>query len=179
MNGTDFLRVDLPIDLVESKVKDLIAGGGVRVELQLLDRLEAKGYVIAAHQIQISPQVGGEIVWLDPNFKEGAIYKKGDKLAEFEKENEVDFSFGVQGLSRFRVNAFRQRGVISLVCRAGVPVAVCGQLAGDPEAVPLLVGLGVRELSVAPARIPEVKQALASMTLDEMRALAQQRLAGA
>ncbi len=44
--------------------------------------LEAKGYVIAAHQIQISPQVGGEIVWLDPNFKEGAIYKKGDKLAE-------------------------------------------------------------------------------------------------
>lgn len=69
--------------------------------------------------------------------------------------------------------------LISLVCRAGVPVAVCGQLAGDPEAVPLLVGLGVRELSVAPARIPEVKQALASMTLDEMRALAQQRLAGA
>jgi HlyD family secretion protein len=46
--------------------------------------LEAKGYVIAAHQIQISPQVGGEIVWLDPNFKEGAVYKKGDKLAEID-----------------------------------------------------------------------------------------------
>jgi multidrug resistance efflux pump len=44
--------------------------------------LEARGYVIAAHQIQISPQVGGEIVWLDPNFKEGAIYTKGAKLAE-------------------------------------------------------------------------------------------------
>ena len=46
--------------------------------------LEAKGYVIAAHQIQISPQVGGEIIWLDPNFKEGAVYKKGDKLAEID-----------------------------------------------------------------------------------------------
>jgi multidrug resistance efflux pump len=46
--------------------------------------LEAKGYVIAAHQIQLSPQVGGEIVWLDPNFKEGAIYQKGDKLAEID-----------------------------------------------------------------------------------------------
>jgi multidrug resistance efflux pump len=46
--------------------------------------LEARGYVIAAHQIQISPQVGGEIVWLDPNFKEGAIYTKGDKLAEID-----------------------------------------------------------------------------------------------
>jgi multidrug resistance efflux pump len=44
--------------------------------------LEAKGYVIAAHQIQISPQVGGEVVWLDPNFKEGAIYTKGARLAE-------------------------------------------------------------------------------------------------
>jgi HlyD family secretion protein len=44
--------------------------------------LDAKGYVIAAHQIQLSPQVGGEIIWLDPRFKEGAIYKKGDRLAE-------------------------------------------------------------------------------------------------
>ncbi|MFL5885838.1 MAG: type IV pili twitching motility protein PilT, partial [Thermoleophilaceae bacterium] len=41
-----------------------------------------------------------------------------NKLAEFEADNEVDFSFSVPGLSRFRVNAFRQRGVISLVCRA-------------------------------------------------------------
>ncbi len=44
--------------------------------------LDAKGYVIAAHQIQLSPQVGGEIIWLDPNFREGAVYKKGDRLAE-------------------------------------------------------------------------------------------------
>jgi multidrug resistance efflux pump len=45
---------------------------------------EATGYVIAAHQIQISPQVGGEIVWLDPRFKEGAIYQKGERLAEID-----------------------------------------------------------------------------------------------
>src|SRR3954447_14555185 len=41
-----------------------------------------------------------------------------DKLDEFTKDNEVDFAFGMPGLSRFRVNAFRQRGVISLVLRA-------------------------------------------------------------
>jgi twitching motility protein PilT len=40
------------------------------------------------------------------------------KLEEFHSEHEVDFSFSVPGCSRFRVNAFRQRGVISLVCRA-------------------------------------------------------------
>jgi multidrug resistance efflux pump len=47
--------------------------------------LDAKGYVIAAHQIQLSPQVGGEIIWLDPRFKEGAVYKKGDRLAEVDQ----------------------------------------------------------------------------------------------
>jgi twitching motility protein PilT len=40
------------------------------------------------------------------------------KLTEFEAEHEVDFSYAVPGLARFRVNAFRQRGVISIVCRA-------------------------------------------------------------
>lgn len=46
--------------------------------------LDSKGYVIASHQIQLSPQVGGEIIWLDPNFREGAVYKKGDRLAEID-----------------------------------------------------------------------------------------------
>jgi twitching motility protein PilT len=41
-----------------------------------------------------------------------------DKLEEFAEEHEVDFSYSLPGLSRFRVNAFRQRGVVSLVARA-------------------------------------------------------------
>ncbi len=40
------------------------------------------------------------------------------KLEEFAAEHEVDFSFEIPGVARFRVNAFRQRGLISLVCRA-------------------------------------------------------------
>jgi multidrug resistance efflux pump len=46
--------------------------------------LQAKGYVIPVHQIQLSPQVGGEIIWLDPRFLEGAVYKQGDRLAEID-----------------------------------------------------------------------------------------------
>ena len=45
------------------------------------------------------------------------------KLAEFEAENEVDFSHAVEGLGRFRVNAFRQRGSVSIVMRA-IPMAI-------------------------------------------------------
>jgi twitching motility protein PilT len=40
------------------------------------------------------------------------------KLKEFSEEHEVDFSFEIPEVARFRVNAFRQRGVISLACRA-------------------------------------------------------------
>jgi twitching motility protein PilT len=41
-----------------------------------------------------------------------------ERRAEFERDNEVDFSYSIEGLARFRVNAFRQRGSISIVCRA-------------------------------------------------------------
>ncbi|HEY2570655.1 MAG TPA: type IV pilus twitching motility protein PilT [Solirubrobacteraceae bacterium] len=40
------------------------------------------------------------------------------KLDEFAKEHEVDFSFELSGVARYRINAFQQRGVISLACRA-------------------------------------------------------------
>jgi twitching motility protein PilT len=46
------------------------------------------------------------------------LLKDEKKIAEFKTENEVDFSYGLQGVARFRVNAFRQRGAISIVCRA-------------------------------------------------------------
>ena len=46
-----------------------------------------------------------------------------DKLAEFERDNEVDFAYAVEGLARFRVNAFRQRGMISVAARV-IPYAV-------------------------------------------------------
>ena len=46
-----------------------------------------------------------------------------NKLAEFDTENEVDFSYQIEGLARFRVNAFRQRGYVSLVMRA-IPVNI-------------------------------------------------------
>jgi multiphosphoryl transfer protein len=48
-------------------------------------------------------------------------------------------------------------------------VGVCGELAGDPAAALLLAGLGVRELSMAASRIPEVKEALRAATMTELR----------
>jgi twitching motility protein PilT len=47
-----------------------------------------------------------------------SVLASQEKLDEFAREQEVDFSYSVPGLARFRVNAFHQRGVISLVFRA-------------------------------------------------------------
>jgi len=46
-----------------------------------------------------------------------------DKLESFDDDNEIDFSYAVADLARFRVNAFRQRGSVSVVARV-IPFAV-------------------------------------------------------
>jgi len=51
-------------------------------------------------------------------------------------------------------------------------VAVCGEMAADPAAAALLVGLGVHELSVSPPAIPAVKHAVRSMSVGEVKQLA-------
>jgi phosphocarrier protein FPr len=59
----------------------------------------------------------------------------------------------------------------------GRMVGVCGEIAGDPVAVPILVGLGVRELSAAPPAVPRVKRAVRETDLGSARSLADQALA--
>lgn len=56
------------------------------------------------------------------------------------------------------------------------PVAVCGGLASDPEAVPLLLGLGVTELSVVPSLVPRVKAQVCALGLAQCRELAARAL---
>jgi multiphosphoryl transfer protein len=55
---------------------------------------------------------------------------------------------------------------------ASKPVAVCGGMASDPLAIPLLLGLGVRELSVVPIRVPAVKALVSRLEIQGCRALA-------
>jgi phosphocarrier protein FPr len=61
--------------------------------------------------------------------------------------------------------------------QAGVTVAVCGELAASPLAAPLLLGLGVRELSVTPPAIAFVKEAVRAVRLTVSCNLARQALA--
>ncbi len=54
---------------------------------------------------------------------------------------------------------------VEAALRAHIPVSVCGEIAGDPRYVPLLLGLGVRELSMAPPNLPRVKRRVRHLNL--------------
>jgi len=107
----------------------------------------------------------------------------------------VDFvSIGTNDLTQYALAAERGNGgvaalsdaldpgvlhLIDHVCRAAsgrVEVAVCGEAASDELAIPVLIGLGVRELSVSPYAVPRVKAAIRDLDLERCSSLAQQAL---
>ncbi len=78
------------------------------------------------------------------------LAEHSDKMAAFDSENEIDFSYTVDGLARFRVNSFRQRGSVSIVARVipftvrtieelGLP-AVIEKIADEERGLILLTG---------------------------------------
>jgi len=110
--------------------------------------------------------------------------------------NEVDFfSIGTNDLTQYTLAAERGNpalyyladGLHPAVLRligevataahqAGKWTGICGELGGDPEATPILVGLGVDELSLNPAGIPRIKSIIRDLTMERARALAEQAL---
>jgi phosphotransferase system enzyme I (PtsI) len=65
------------------------------------------------------------------------------------------------------------RGVVQAAQHAGVPVAICGEMAAEPAYVLVLLGMGLEEFSMNPVAIPKVKKALRMVTAEEMRILAE------
>ncbi len=103
------------------------------------------------------------------------------------------FSVGTNDLTQYALAAERGNesvaeladgldpGVLRLIAAlcndAGrVPVSVCGELAADPLAVPVLLGLGVRSLSVVPPAVALVKQRVREIDLGEARRLSAEAL---
>ncbi len=98
------------------------------------------------------------------------------------------FSLGTNDLTQYTIavdrvnfrvaNMFRPThpGVVRLMrhtIAAGIPTAVCGEMGGDINLVPLLVGLGVAELSVGAHLLPLVRYAVRHLNYEECRQMAE------
>ena len=53
----------------------------------------------------------------------------------------------------------------------GIPVTVCGEMAGEPMVAPVLIGLGIREMSMSAVSVPEVKATIRAVTTADAQAL--------
>jgi twitching motility protein PilT len=73
------------------------------------------------------------------------MIKDANLLDEFDQEGECDFAYALPGLARFRVNAFRQRGSTSLVCRA-IPFAI--RSVADLDLPPVISELAEEERGI-------------------------------
>ena len=60
-------------------------------------------------------------------------------------------------------------GIIDAADRSGTPLAMCGEMAGDPNYIPLLIGLGLNELSMHPASLLEAKQLIQQLDYRQLR----------
>jgi phosphoenolpyruvate-protein phosphotransferase len=141
---------------------------------------------------EIRVEVGAPEVKLGIMVEIPSVAMMADVLAR-----EVDFfSIGTNDLTQYTLAADRLHpklaafadglhpAVLRLIDRtvqaahaAGKWVGICGELGSDPQAVPILIGLGVDELSVAVPAIPAVKAQIRASTLRETRACAERALA--
>lgn len=66
--------------------------------------------------------------------------------------------------------------VVGAAIKHNIDVSVCGEMSGEPIYTMLLVGMGLRQLSVGPHNIPEIKRVIRSITIDESKEVAQHAL---
>jgi phosphoenolpyruvate-protein kinase (PTS system EI component) len=106
--------------------------------------------------------------------------------SEFLSIGTNDLTAATLGADRFAANAAHAHDprVLASIARsvaaahgAGLAIEVCGEAASDPVMVPLLVGLGVDELSVGAARVGEVRSWVRELSAGRVAALARAALA--
>jgi len=117
-------------------------------------------------------------------------------LTAFTLARDVDFfSIGTNDLTQYTLAVDRGNELVSTLYSSADPavlrlirtviqdahkaqrdVAVCGEMASEPEYIMLLLGMGVRTLSLAPPMIPEIKQVIRSVTIEDCNQVARKIL---
>ncbi len=146
---------------------------------------------------QVKTKLRQENIPFDENMEVGMMIEIPSAVAIADRlATEVDFfSIGSNDLSQYITAADRTNprvakladglhpGVLKMINetiqaahQAGIWVGLCGELASDPQAISILVGLGIDEISLNPHAIPKIKKAIAQLSFPEAEAIAQAAL---
>jgi phosphoenolpyruvate-protein kinase (PTS system EI component) len=165
----------------------LDAGSGVNLRI-LIPMVSSRRQVTAVHEVlatvlegRLAPQVGAMIETPEAAQRASEIAN----VADFLSVGTNDLTQLVLGLDREQsksapVTDVRVLRLIDATARAareaGIVVDVCGEAASDAAAMPILVGLGVDELSVAAARVGEVRRWIRGLDFAASRAASEKWL---
>jgi twitching motility protein PilT len=129
---------------IEELLKVLVERGGsdLHITAGSPPRVRVDGTLVPTEHDILTPEISQKLVYslLDT-----------EQIAKFEREWELDLSFGIQGMGRFRTNVFRQRGAVGGVLRVipetvlgldklGLPVQLCQRLCEMPKGLVLVTG---------------------------------------
>jgi phosphoenolpyruvate-protein kinase (PTS system EI component) len=193
LRGTRERGIELMLQAPDALRAQLAAivevGGGAKLRILVpmitsaAQILEVRAALTAVLDGRPAPQLGAMIETPEAARRAAEIAA----VVDFLSIGTNDLTQMVLGLDRERsksapVTDLRVLSLIDLTMRAGrdagIPVDVCGEAASDPRTMPIMVGLGADELSVAAARVGEVRESIRSSTFVASQAVAAEALLG-
>ena len=141
----------------------------VRRELAVTTPVQVGAMIETPSSAVLARHIAGEVDFLSIGTNDLTQYTLAMDRGHAELAHRIDgLHPAVLNLIAMTVEAADEHGKL---------VAVCGGLASEPAAVPILIGLGVRELSVVPTLAPQLKSVIRTLTMDACRSLAKAALA--
>ncbi|MEX0822651.1 MAG: phosphoenolpyruvate--protein phosphotransferase [Rhodothermales bacterium] len=192
------ILLDKP-ELLYPQVRAIVrasAYGPVRILLPMVTEIgELRAFKQILREVYGDLEADGETV--DPEIPVGIMVEVpavAIKAARFAREADF-FSIGTNDLTQYTLAVDRGNDLVASkyqeldpailqlikstvdAARAeGIPVSVCGELAARPLATPILLGLGVDELSASPVYLPEIKRVIRAIRMEEAVDLARRSL---
>ena len=151
-----------------------------RLVAQAVEQVRARGHSFEEHiPLGMMIEVPAAAIMADVFAREAEFFSIGtndlvqyalaiDRASQSLAAQASPFDPAILRMIKFVTDAGKHRGI---------PVSLCGAMASDPLAACLLVGLGLRELSMEAAAIPEIKEAIRRLTVPEAEAIAEAALA--
>jgi len=173
-------------ELFKTQLRAILRASAYGNVLIMYPMIAIKDEIIEANNMlnEVKEELRMKKIQFDENIKVGIMVEipsaalNADELIDY-----VDFfSIGTNDLTQYTFAADRTNEGLSYLYRPldapvlklikltvdashsrGKWTGVCGELAGDPDAIPVLVDLGVDELSMSPSKIPEAKEIIRSL----------------